>query len=163
MHADSDSVAKPWMVLNTKLASGAARIALSAPAPHQHAGCPPCLASVVDTTKYGSTQLIERTRIRVAFSSVPTQVVAAQLTGDRRLLVVVTMVRPAEARDAAWGTYFRFQALSCKDWVISLPVIDVLDGSGGGMAAPIFSIRCLLRTHTVHGPTCSRNILSYDI
>lgn len=139
---------KPWLVMYTRQGTGAVRIAVSQPSPHQSAGHH-CLASVVHTTKYGTSQQLEQSGVRVAYSSVPTQVVGAQLSSDRSMLVIVTMVRAAESRDVAWGTYFRFQAVSCRDWSISLPVIDVVDSSGGGLAAPIFSIRYLLPNRSV--------------
>lgn len=140
MHADGENISKPWLVLYTKQGAGAVRISVSVPS--QSAGHQRCLASVIATTKYGTSQPVEWSRIRVAYSSVPTQVVGAQLSSDRTILIVVMMVRAAGARDVAWGTYFRFQAVSCRDWSINLPVIDVLDSSGGGMSPPIFGIRC---------------------
>ena len=141
MYAVEESNAKPWLVLFTKQGATATRICVAAPALRQGGGRRRYLESVVDTTKYGTTELIKRSRIRVAYTSAPTQVVAAQLSRGGDVLVLATMVRAAGARDTPWGAYFRFQAVSCRDWSISLPVIDVLDSSGGGLAAPIFSIR----------------------
>jgi hypothetical protein len=142
VHAEEESHSRLWLVLYTKKDSSAARITVSAPfqSRSHHVG----LTSVVETAKNGAAQIIERSRIRVAYSFVPTQVVGAQLSSDSSMLMVVSIVRAADAREETWGTYFRYQAISCRDWTIHLPVIDVLDSSGGGMSAPIFSVRCIL-------------------
>lgn len=147
VYAVEESSAKPWLVLYTKQGTTATRICVSVPAAYQGSGGPRYMARV-DTTKYGTSELFERTRTRVAYSSAPTHVVGAQLSCNGAILVIATIVRVVGARDKAWGTYFRFQAVSCSDWSIRLPVIDVLDSSEGGVAAPIFSIRCLLVNST---------------
>lgn len=117
---------------------------MAAPDPLQQNMYEHSLASVVNTATIGSTSnAAGQSRIQVTYSFVQTQVVGAQLSSDRALLVLVTLIRAADGREEEWGAYFRFHVVSCRDWTVTLPVIDVLDISGGGLAAPTFSIRYL--------------------